>query len=315
MGKPTWPGEAIFPPRGLSEAERKIEPKALQMEMDDGYLLAVQHWRNEGTKSRGRVVVLHGVQSHAGWYHGLGRRLAAAGFEAWFPDRRGSGANQAERGHASSARRLVSDVAEVCQQAGRSSIGSGSSSAGPLVLAGISWGGKLAIAGAAQNEGLVAGVALLCPGLTPRVDVSLIERLRVASAVLTGRSARARFPIPLADPALFTAQSDAREFIAHDPLSLREGTAGLLASSFVLDRQVRAATRQVKQPTLLILAGQDRIVDNDRTLDYFQRLASTRKEVAMFPDGHHTLEFELDPAPYARKLVEWLGSVAFSGSH
>ena len=44
--------------------------------------------------ARGQVVVLHGVQSHGGWYHRLGRTLAAAGYIASFPDRRGSGANQ-----------------------------------------------------------------------------------------------------------------------------------------------------------------------------------------------------------------------------
>ena len=39
---------------------------------------------------RGHVVVLHGVQSHGGWYHRLGRTLSAAGYVTSFPDRRGS---------------------------------------------------------------------------------------------------------------------------------------------------------------------------------------------------------------------------------
>ena len=45
----------------------------------DGYPLHVRIWPAQ-PKPRGQVVVLHGVQSHGGWYHGLGRSLAAAGY-------------------------------------------------------------------------------------------------------------------------------------------------------------------------------------------------------------------------------------------
>ena len=55
-----------------------------------------------------------------------------------------------------------------------------------------------------------------------------------------------------------------------------------------------------------MLAGRDRIVDNDRTLAYFGRLASDRRQVIEYPEGHHTLEFDPDPSRYARDLVAWL---------
>ena len=62
-----------------------------EFEASDGYPMHVARWPRSGIK--GRVVVLHGVQSHSGWYHSLGRTLAAAGYQASFPDRRGSGPN------------------------------------------------------------------------------------------------------------------------------------------------------------------------------------------------------------------------------
>ena len=55
-----------------------------------------------------------------------------------------------------------------------------------------------------------------------------------------------------------------------------------------------------------MIAGQDRIVDNARTLADFQRLASTDRQVAEYADGHHTLEFEADPTQYARDLIDWI---------
>jgi alpha-beta hydrolase superfamily lysophospholipase len=297
-----WPARAIFPPRGLSPAEAALEPAVRSFLAGDGYPQSALGWRSAFADAapRGIVLALHGVQSHAGWYHGLGRRLAGAGYEAVFPDRRGSGANRLARGHAPSARRLVEDIGRI---AGELKAGAPSR---PVVLAGISWGGKLVLAAAARFPDRIDAIALIGPGLTPRVGVPRRERLGIAAAVLTGRSARVTFPIPLADPALFTADPEAQEFIAGDPLSLRRGTAGLLASSFFLDRMVRRASGRVRQPALLLLAGRDRIVDNARTLAIFERLAGPSKRVIEYPEAHHTLEFEPDPSRYARDLIAWL---------
>lgn len=275
------------------------EPRIEVHTASDGYALHNLVWPTAGTP-RGRLVVLHGVQSHGGWYHALGRTLAAAGFETHFPDRRGSGANRADRGHAPSARRLLVDVAE------RLKALRAIDPACPLGLAGISWGGKLAIVAAGQQPGLVDALALICPGTHPQINVSLRERLEIAWAFVANR--RRTFPIPLSDPSLFTASPDGQAFITSDNLSLHAGTAGLLAASAILDRMVKHAPRRVHQPALLMLAGQDLIVNNALTLGYFESLASRDRHLIVYPEAHHTLEFEPDPSRYALDLVEWLNT-------
>jgi acylglycerol lipase len=266
-------------------------------EASDGYPLHVAVWP-ASQPLKGQVVVLHGVQSHSGWYHSLGRTLAGAGYQVSFPDRRGSGPNLRDRGHASTGGRLVRDIVEWLK-ATRDEHPSV-----PITLAGISWGGKLVLIAAARHPNLVDGIALICPGLLPRVGVSRREKLQIAWAMLTNR--RKLFPIPLSDPALFTADPAAQAFIAADPHSLRQGTAGLLAASFLIDRKVQRAPAKVRQPALLMLAGQDRIVDNARTLEYFHRLATTDRHVIEYPESHHTLEFEPDPMRYALDLIDWI---------
>lgn len=263
----------------------------------DGYPLHVRLWPAPA-RPRGHVVILHGVQSHGGWYYGLGRTLAEAGYANSFPDRRGSGANAIDRGHTPSARRLNLDLAEWLRAVRIEHPGL------PITLAGISWGGKLAVIAAARHPELVDALALVCPGLQPRVGVSRRERLGIAWAFLTNR--RKTFPIPLSDPALFTDNPDGQAFIAADPYSLRQGTAGLLAASFFIDRLVARAPRRIGQPALLMLAGRDRIVDNARTQAYFSRLSSARREVIEYPGGHHTLEFDPEPSRYALDLIAWL---------
>jgi alpha-beta hydrolase superfamily lysophospholipase len=276
----------------------ELECRAQTFAASDGYPLHIARWPVAPERAKGYVVVLHGVQSHSGWYHRLGRTLAAAGYSASFPDRRGSGANQRERGHARSARRLILDLAEWLGslRAERPEL--------PIALAGISWGGKLVVVAAGRYPDLVDGIALICPGLHPRVGVTWRERLGIAWALLADR--RKTFPIPLSDPALFTANPEGQAFIGADSKCLREATASLLAASTVVNLLVKRSPARIKQPALLMLAGQDRIVDNGRTLSFFQTLASTDKEVIAYPEGHHTLEFEPYPSRYALDLVGWL---------
>ena len=246
-------------------------------------------------------MILHGIQSHGGWYQGLGRLLAESGYETHFLDRRGSGANRADRGYTPSASRLVDDIAEYLR--GLKS----REPALPVALVGISWGGKLAVLTAGRHPELVDILALIAPGIHPRVGVPRLERLRIAWAFFTNR--RKTFPIPLSDPALFTANPTGQAFIANDPLGLRAGTAALLAASRFIDRSVRRIPSRVSQAALLMLAGHDRIVDNGRTLKYFQTLASPEKRVIEYPEGHHTLEFDPDPSRYALDLAAWLDRV------
>ena len=279
----------------MAEAEPAIAESIFTA--SDGYPLHVASWPALG-ESRGRVVVLHGVQSHSGWYHGLGSRLAAAGYDASFPNRRGSGPNRQDRGHAPSAVRLVDDVLEWIARL------KAEAPALPVALGGISWGGKLAVLAAVRRADLVAALALICPGLQPRVGVSLGEKLRIARAVFLNR--RQTFPIPLADPALFTDDPDKQEYIRTDPLGLREATAGLLLASFLIDRRIRRAPRKLTTPTLLMLAGRDRIVDNERTRRYFARIAAADREIIEYSEGCHTLEFDPDPDRYADDLAAWL---------
>jgi acylglycerol lipase len=280
------------------------EPRAETQVASDGYPIHVAVWPASGPV-KGRVVMLHGVQSHGGWYHTLCRTLSEAGYETHFPDRRGSGANRQDRGHAPSSYRLLDDIAERLKML-READGST-----PIALTGISWGGKLAVITAARCPDGVDALALICPGLHPRVGVPARERLKIAWAWLTDR--RKTFPIPLSDPALFTANPDGQAFIASDGLGLHAGTAGLLAASVFIDRGVRRALPKVRQPVLLMLAEDDRIVDNARTLESFEKMAgSDDRHLIEYPGAHHTLEFEPDPTRYARDLIGWLDRIAAS---
>jgi pimeloyl-ACP methyl ester carboxylesterase len=112
------------------------------------------------------MVILHGIQSHAGWYRGLGGRLAALGIEAHLPDRRGSGEHTRGRGHAKTSGQLLDDLA------GQLRALRAQAPEVPIAVAGISWGAKLALTTAASAPELVDSLIMITPGFHPSVDVS-----------------------------------------------------------------------------------------------------------------------------------------------
>jgi alpha-beta hydrolase superfamily lysophospholipase len=171
-------------------------------------------------------------------------------------------------------------------------------------LLGISWGGKLAVALQRRHPGLVDGLALLCPGFFARVKPPLGQRLRIFWCWLF--RPRRVFPIPLNDPALFTAEPRWQQFLRDDPLRLHHASARLLLESARLDGYLRFCRKYVTVPVLLMLAGQDRIIHNQRTRRFVERLVSPDKHILEYPEANHTLEFEPDPDRFIDDLIHWL---------
>jgi alpha-beta hydrolase superfamily lysophospholipase len=253
---------------------------------------------------RASVVFVHGLQSHAGWYDYSCTELSQAGYDVYFLDRRGAGMNEQERGDAPSFRRLLDDVAEFLTALPRTVPRGHSVGRLPVFLAGISWGGKLAVALERRHPGLIDGLVLLCPGLFAKVRPSLGQRLKIFLARLV--VPRRRFAIPLSDPELFTATPRWLDFLRADPLRLHQATARLLIESVRLDGYLRFVPKYVHVPVLLLLAEHDRIIRNERTRAYVERFATPDKQIIQYPGAHHTLEFEPEPALFVRDVRAWL---------
>ncbi len=286
-----------------------IEAEHHEFVASDGYGLAWQRWPSQSRTVRAYVVALHGIQSHAGWYEHSSRRLAEAGFELCFLDRRGSGRNAIARGDAPHADRLVHDITQfLAETRHRRDL---ESPASPVVLMSVSWGGKLAAACAARRPELVDGVALLYPGIRARVRPGCWDRGRLKLAEWLGVVDRL-VDIPLQDPALFTADPDWQQFIEDDPLTLRQLTVGFLLANRELDRHSEANIERVRCPLLMMLAGADRIIDNRATRLLFGKIGSQRKRLVEYPEAQHTLEFESKRDEFIDDLLDWLGEIGTS---
>ncbi len=274
------------------------EFEELSIPLPDGHAAYARYW--PARELAGAVLYLHGIQSHCGWYEESARRLQQAGFAVLQPDRRGSGRNQADRGHAESQEQLIDDGLtcgrRVLELTGLKQ----------FHLIGISWGGKLACAMAAAEPGLVRSLSLVCPGLFPLVDVSGAEKFKIGLSMI-GNSRR-HFDIPLNDPHLFTSQPDKIEFLQSDELTLRQVTASFFLASRRMDCVLRDLPKISPIPLHLMITDDDDIIDSGKTVAFVRQLRWPGTRITHYPDCKHTLEFEAVREEYWSDLVGWLTS-------
>ena len=275
-------------------------PQRRILRLSDGYETSVyvHHPPTAAPSGERPVLYVHGIQSHPGWFYGSAMLLAEAGHTVFQITRRGSGDNTIARGHARSRGVLLDDMKTACDFV------LDEADAKQLHLLGVSWGGKLAAAFAAQpsTSEIISSLTLLAPGIKARLDVSFTTKLLIAAGLLTWP--RSRFAIPLNDVELFTDNDEMRDYLREDPYRLHRASAKLLYISRTLDRKLsHTPPNSLTMPTTLILAGQDRIIDNAATEQLIKHLSGNQLRTVEL-DGSHTLEFEPDPAPLYRAIIK-----------
>ena len=279
-----------------------IKPSIRTLTASDGYCLSYRHWGVEHPK--GIVMALHGIQSHSGWYEYSSQRIAEAGFAVYFGDRRGSGQNGFQRGHAPHAMRLINDVRLLAQLA-RSENAVSPNQKLPITLMGISWGGKIASATAALFPQEFQNLALLYPGLESKIRLSLWQRFRLNLA-RDFEITKKHIPIPLEDPKLFTDVAQWQDFIRNDALALHTVTSSFLNAGRDLDRLVARHAPQIQIPTLLMLAQRDMIIDNAKVRQRVNTFGSSETTTYVYKGAYHTLEFDSNREAVVSDLVSWL---------
>lgn len=267
----------------------------------DGQLIKYRHWPTTD-EPRAHVIALHGIQSHSGWYGYSSQALASAGIDVRFLDRRGAGLNDGDRGHIADARRLVVDIIEFAHDL-ETQCAERQTSA-PVYLLGLSWGARLAAAVCARHPGLFDGLILLYPGLLTQIQPTTLQRLLLRMTRALRAGAR-RVPIPL-EPSQFTSNPEWQQFISADPLAIREVSVSFLLESEWLAKTGIKGLKWLSLPRLVMLAGQDEIVDRRSTDQLLSRMPPEQLSLIEYPEARHTLEFEPCREQFVRDLIHWI---------
>ena len=258
----------------------------------DGVKLRCRRW--SGERQSDAIVYLHGIESHSDWFSECADEIAGMNATVYAPDRRGAGMNQEYRGHCRDFLQLIDDVL-CCVRTVKGEHGT-------IHLAALSWGGKLAGAVDMLHPRTFSTMTLVAPGIFPRVMPGIGEKIAIAVDSLI--RPRALHPVPITDE-MFTSIPRYLEYIANDPLRLRNVTANFFLQSFMLDRFLKKRNYQWSAPTQVLLAEHDAIIDNRRTRKMFDALSVYPKRINIYEGCNHSLQFEKADR-VAMDIVDWM---------
>jgi alpha-beta hydrolase superfamily lysophospholipase len=263
----------------------------------DGDNIAMQDWPlPDGLALRGMVLIVHGLGEHAGRHDALAKRLNGWGFAVRGYDQYGHGESGGGRGVLPTPTRLLDDLADIIDST-RLRMPSGA----PLILLGHSMGGlvagRLVSLGMRRVEGLVMSSPVLDPGLSPLQKLLLATLPHVAPNFTVSNGLDAAFLSH--DPQVVEAYR--RDPLVHDRVSGRMGR-------FIADAAAAtvASAPRWKVPTLLIYAGDDRIVDPAGARAFAAAAPPALVTTKCFDGLFHELFHEPDPVPVYEALRRWL---------
>ena len=262
----------------------------------DGDNLAVQDWHlHDEMHPRALVLIVHGLGEHGHRYDHVARRLTDWGYAVRCYDQYGHGDSGGVRGALPQSARLIDDLADLVETTRKRYAGV------PLVLLGHSMGGLVAACFAARGLLPVDGLVLSSPALATRLTP--VQKLLMAV-------------VPRIAPNLAVGNGLDPQYLSHDPQvvaayradpRVHDRITGRLAR-FIADEgeKVLAAAPKWSVPTLLLYAGDDRLVDPEGSRRFAASAPAALVTTQCFPELWHEIFNEKDSEPVFSALRQWL---------
>lgn len=263
----------------------------------DGDNLGLRDWLvPDRIALRGVVVLVHGLGEHAGRYERVARHLTRWGFAVRGYDQYGHGESSGAHGTLTSDTRLLDDLADVVDAA-RARM----DAITPLILLGHSMGGLVAARFVSLNIRPVQGLVMSSPALDPGLNP--VQKLLLAI-------------LPDLLPNLRVGNGLKPEFLSHDVAVVKAYRADPLVhdrisprlGKFIADNgpATIAAAPDWKTPTLLLYAGQDRLVNPAGSRAFAAAAPASCVSSRCFEGMYHEIFNEPDRDQVFAELQRWL---------
>lgn len=235
----------------------------------------------------GGVLLLHGFTSSLETVNGLVPRLEQAGIPWSLPTL---------RGHGTAPEDLVGVTWRDWLEDGRRALLSLTGDTGPSVVVGLSMGGLVALALAAEHPDRVAGVATVAACLEFRSP--LVTMLPLLETALTWWPSNPEY----ADPALIAQDNNYRRFPVR-----------AFASLYRFRDVVKELLPLVRAPLLVVQSTADPVVRPDAAPQILKRAGSAHREARWFHRSLHEMMRDVEREEVFDTLMHFIGRVR-SGS-
>jgi alpha-beta hydrolase superfamily lysophospholipase len=282
----------------------------VRIKAKDGVELFVRDWPlPAGVRRRGAALLVHGLGEHCGRYAHVAAALNAVGIMVRGFDNRGFGQSGGPRAVSPSSTAYLDDAKLVFDGLANEARKAGDKA--PPFLIGHSMGG--AIAARAATGGWIRPRGLLLSSPALKLPLSFARRMLVRVLNLFVPNLTQPHGIPLRyisrDPQVFAD-------VKADPLCHDWTTARLV--TFLLDAGERARRDAAKfeVPTLLLVSGDDKLVDADGAREFAAAMLPERCTITNYPALFHEVfnEVEPDRTQVLKDLCDWIQEQTESGN-
>ena len=229
-----------------------------------GLRLYYRGW--EADEPSAALLVVHGLSEHSGRYVEFGRSMAAFGINTYSLDLRGHGLSEGRRGHADRFEVLLQDVDRF-----RREIVGCTSNAEPQFLLGHSMGGLIATRYIEEYATDVAGAIIISPWLATAMPIPRWKSLAASllNRVLPSLPISAGIDEQWLSHDRVVVQRYRDDALVHGKITPRLFSEASMAMGLVMQRSDR-----IRIPLLMLLAGDDRIVDTGKSEAFARSLAA-----------------------------------------
>lgn len=260
----------------------------------DGHGICYNKWKVENPQHV--FIFLNGLESHAGWFDAMADVLADKGIRTYGLDRRGSGLNARTWGKFQD---WIEDINEI------TTIARNENPTAKMHLVSICFGAKPATACAIQNPGKYDSLIYMSPGLSTRVSPTIAEKALIAIDKLPGMYFNIRTPIK--DDEMFTSSGKALYYLYKDKLRTYSPRASDYYQSMMLDAYISKNLDKLTTPSLALLAGNDRVVNNKSAEKQLHKFAQKPK-IIEYPESDHVIFFGKSKNEMTADIINFLTS-------
>ena len=259
-----------------------------------GLRIFYRQWRPVGAL-RGLVVLVHGFNSHSGYYAWVASQLTAAGFAVYALDHRGRGRSEGERFYVETVEDYVADLATFVALAKSDYPGL------PVFMLGHSAGGVISCVYALEHQEELAG--LVCESFAFKVPAP-----DFALAVLKGLSHVAPhahvFKLKNED---FSRDPDVVQFMNSDPLIHNEVQPTLTVAAMVrADERLEREFPLITLPLFIIHGTEDKATKPGGSQQFYDTAGSSDKTLKLYEGYAHDLLNDLGREAVMADIVRWI---------
>lgn len=246
-------------------------------------------------RARAVVVIVHGFNSHSGYYPWVAERLTASGFAVYTFDLRGRGKSEGERYFIESFQEYQDDVHAVVSAARSRESGL------PIYVLGHSAGGVISSVYALEHQHEIAG--LVCESFAFRVfapDIALTVLKGLSHVVPHTHVLRLNIDDFSRDPAVIAAMKA-------DPEVRDEVQPTLTVAEMVrADERLEREFGLFRLPVLILHGDADKVTRPEGSRQFYAAAGSQDKTLKMYEGHVHDLLNDVDRETVLADITQWI---------